>query len=83
MRSEEEDEPSWINYANSTPPRVAIKVLCIFPQELIKEISPDAESLRKTVKLPLLFLLLCTGLIGGFATVLSKCVGELIVVNDN
>ena len=60
-------------------PRLLIRVLTLFPKELILEISPQSKVIRKTAKLPMLCLLVCTGLLGGYSTVLFKFFTELLI----
>lgn len=59
-------------------PRVLIQVMYIFPENLILEVSPDSSILRKTVRLPLIMILLCAGVVQGYLNVVFKCTGELI-----
>lgn len=62
-----------------TVPRLLIRVLTIFPKELISEISERSELIRKTAKVPMLALLSCTGYLGGYSTTLFKFFGEVVV----
>ena len=57
-------------------------MLRMFPKSLINEVSPDSELLRKTAKLPMFFILVCDGLIGGIATTFFKMCGELAIEKD-
>ena len=59
-------------------PRVLIQVMYIFPKNLILEVSPDSSILRKTVRLPLIMILLCAGVVQGYLNVVFKCTGELV-----
>ena len=60
------------------PPRVLIQILCIFPENMIDEVSSRSATLRKTVRVPLVMILISCGLVGGYFNVLVKCTGELI-----
>ena len=60
-------------------PRVLIKILTIFPEELIKELSARSNLIRKTARVPMCCLLVCTGLLGGYSTTYFKFFAELIV----
>ena len=62
-------------------PRVLIQVLCIFPEDLINEVSSQSGILRKTARIPLVMMLLCCGVFVGYVTVLMKCAGELVSSN--
>ena len=57
-------------------------MLRMFSAELIEEVSPRSNWIRRTSKLPMFFSLLCTGLIGGVATTFWKMMGELAVEKD-
>ena len=52
------------------------------PSYLINEVSPRSNCIRITAKLPMFFLLVCTGLIGGVTTTTFKLVGELTVEKE-
>ena len=60
------------------PPIVLINILCIFPKEIISEISPRSINLHTTVRLPLLLILLSAGMINGYCVALIKCGGEAL-----
>ena len=60
-------------------PRVLIQILCIFPRTLVNEVSPRSECIRKSARMPMLFLLVCSGLLGGYSVTLFKLLGELFV----
>ena len=60
-------------------PRLLIRVLTIFPKELLLEISPSSERIRKSARLPMVSLLSCTGLLAGYSAVLFKYFAELVV----
>ena len=60
-------------------PRLLIRVLTIFPKELILEISPSSDRIRKSARLPMVSLLCCTGLLAGYSAVLFKYFAELVV----
>ena len=59
-------------------PRRLIQILCIFSEEVIREASPNSALLRKTVRVPLVMILIGAGLAGGYFNVLVKCTGELL-----
>ena len=60
-------------------PRLLIRVLTIFPKDLILEISPSSDRIRKSARLPMVSLLCCTGLLAGYSAVLFKYFAELVV----
>ena len=60
------------------PPIVLIKILCIFPRDIISEISSRSAKLNATVRLPLAMNLLSCGIIHSFAALFFKSFGELI-----
>ena len=60
-------------------PRVLIQILRMFPASLIHEVSSRSNCIRLTAKLPMFFLLVCTGLIGGVTTTTFKLIGQLTV----
>ena len=64
-------------------PRLLIRVLTIFPKELIAEISPRSDRIRKTARLPMLSLLCCTGVLAGYSAVLFKYFAELLVAGQS
>ena len=55
-----------------------IQILCIFSEDMILEVSPSSALLRKTVRVPLVMILIGAGLAGGYFNVLVKCTGELL-----
>ena len=55
-----------------------IKILSIFPKELIDEVSPRCSLLRKTIKVPLITLLAGAGLVQAEFNVLCKAIGEIL-----
>ena len=60
-------------------PRLLIRILTLFPEELIKEISDRSDKLRKTAKLPMLFLLTGSGWLAGYSAAYFKLFGELLI----
>ena len=68
-------EPKKFNHV----PRLLIRILTLFPEELIKEISDRSDKLRKTSKLPMLFLLTSSGWLAGYSAAYFKLFGELLV----
>ena len=60
-------------------PRLLIRILSLFPEELIKEISDRSDSLRKTAKLPMLYLLTSSGWLAGYSAAYFKLFGELLI----
>ena len=59
-------------------PRVLIQILCIFPQDLLNEVSARSSILRKTVRIPLVMILLCCAAFACYVNMLLKCAGELL-----
>ena len=57
-------------------------MLLMFPKNIINEVSPNSEWIRSTAKLPMFFICVCSGLIGGIATTFYKMIGELAIEND-
>ena len=54
----------------------------MFPKDIIEEVSPQSAWIRRTAKVPMFFILISTGLIGGIATTFFKMVGELAIEKD-
>ena len=61
------------------PPIVLINILCIFPREIISEISSKSVNLHTKVRLPFLLILLSAGIFGSYAAVFIKCGGEAFI----
>ena len=57
-------------------------MLRMFPKDIIDEVSPQSAWIRSTAKVPMFFILISTGLIGGIATTFFKMVGELAIEKD-
>ena len=60
------------------PPIVLIKILCIFPEEIISEVSKKSVSLHTTVRLPLALILLSGGILNAYIAMFYKCGGEVL-----
>ena len=60
------------------PPIVLINILCIFPKEIISEISSRSVDLHTKVRLPLLMVLLSAGIFSSYNAVFTKCGGEAV-----
>ena len=61
----------------SLSPRVLIQAMNIFPRELILEVSPRAKILRYTVRMPLVLIISCAGVLFSSFNVIFKCTGEM------
>ena len=60
------------------PPIVLIKILCIFPEEIISEVSKKSVSLHTTVRLPLALILLSGANLNAYVSLFFKCGGEVL-----
>ena len=60
------------------PPIVLIKILCIFPRDIISEVSSRSANLNTTVRLPLAMNLLSCGILNSSGALFFKCFGELL-----
>ena len=51
----------------------------MFPHDFITDVSPNSGWIRTAAKFPMVFMLICSGVIGGWSTTTGKMVGELAV----
>ena len=54
----------------------------MFPHEFIVDVSPNSGWIRHTAKLPMVFMLISSGIMGGIGTSVFKLIGELAVLGE-
>ncbi len=61
--------------------RVLVELVCELPMEFMKETFPDFVRLKRLVRLPMILLLACCGILSGLTLAIFKIIGESIATN--
>ncbi len=61
--------------------RVLIELVCELPMDFIRETFPEFVRLKRLVRVPLILLLSCAGILSGLCTAIAKVIGESIATN--